>query len=125
MAVEIYSDVNKHSPGALNSRVINDAAVLAAVQNLFNTQPYRRLFRPEGFTLDPLLFETNDENAAFTIRSLISRVLAAEPRIQFLFNQSDIRIDPENNAIHVKILFRVKGYGETVFERVGTFRKSQ
>lgn len=122
-AAEIYSDINKYSPTAAQSRVVNVDAVFAAVHNFFNTSPKRRLFRPEGFTFDPLLWEPNNDAAIFATKSIIARILAAEPRIFLLYNQTEIRPDPENHALHIKLRFQVRGLGNQIFERAGTLRR--
>lgn len=122
MTISIYSDINKYNP-TVATRLTNVDAVFSAVQNLFNTPPKQRLFRPEGYSLDSILFELDNDALVFSLKSHIHRVLANEPRLKLLHNLTEITMGQDNHVLTVKLRFQVEGLGDKVFERTGTFRR--
>ena len=114
---EVYSDIDlaflSHPITGKLTRKINRQAVRQSVKNLILTNHYERPFKPEiGCTIRGLLFENFhpglDEDLARTIQETIEN---HEPRVELIQIQIDEK--PDQHAIAISIVFRIRNVEET------------
>lgn len=116
--MSLYSDLNRKNAKTV-SRVLDFDAVLHSVENILNTPPRQRLFRPEGVDLENLIF-TLDVNTAWRVKNLVFKALQEDERVQLLYNQTQVIPDPDNHVFQIIARFKIKGFEDRVLTKVGS-----
>lgn len=108
-----YYDLNKYTP-LLTGRLINFDAVVASIHNMLTIRQRARLFHPEGFDLNDLLFQNADQDLIlFRLQNQIIRLLASEPRIKLNNGTGDmLRFEPAEHLLHITLDLSVVGIPE-------------
>lgn len=116
----VYSDLDSTKTSS-QELVVNEAAVIQSIQNIFFTTVGQRFFNPTfGLDLDSILFELADEVTALNIEALIyGAVVKWDNRVVFDASKSAITPDPENNRFIVKLVYRIRGIENQVFNYSG------
>jgi phage baseplate assembly protein W len=85
----------------------DENAIKQSVRNLVMTNHYERLFHPEiGSQVTALLFEPfTPLLEAMLVRAITNTIQNHEPRVELL--QVDVKLNPDNNAVFVTIIFRI------------------
>jgi phage baseplate assembly protein W len=112
-----YADLNQATP-SLSPLVIDMAAVLQGVRNLFSTRPGERLFRPQvGTNLLGVIFQPIDNITSLQIKQLmITAVEQWEPRVSVDRQNTRITPVPEEEGYDIVIVYRVAGVPDQTFE---------
>ena len=107
---EIYSDLNAITPD--RKTILRDAeAIFASLTNLFSTDPYERLHRPDyTANLSDLLFEPLHDDVAIQIKSrALNAIRIFEPRINVIPSESFVRINEQEDGYDVFLTFTLVG----------------
>ena len=111
---EIHQDIILDSRGTIK-RVINEAAVVASIDNILRTSVYERVMLPGfGAGIDQLLFEPISQSLATEMSTKIRENLNRwDDRV--IVNSIDFTSKPDSNFIGLNMVFSIIGY-ENIFE---------
>lgn len=121
MGMEIWSDLHQDlvvdGQGSLK-KVINFDSVKTSIDNIIRTSPGERLFLPEfALGLGDALFEpVNDRVLSKMADSVKNSIEAWDDRVAI--DDISFKSDPDMNSIYVSVVFRVKGFFESVSHTV-------
>jgi phage baseplate assembly protein W len=112
----IYKDINQFNPTKVGY-VSNAQSIYQSVYNIVTTRKGERIFNPRyGVFLEDSLFEFSDDiTRNLIISELINAVNEFEPRVNILVNESDVILQPNDNAIELTLIFEIQGI-EGAFE---------
>lgn len=116
----VYSDLNRKD-AKTRTRVTDVEAVLNSWANALNTPPRQRLFRPRGTRFSSLLF-TTDPDIAFQIKNQIYQAAMLDPRLELVYNETQVIADPANHEWELIARLRLKGLDNLTFTRTARIR---
>ena len=123
MAETLYKDLNQFS--STNREYYTDArAVYQGVVNILNTRTGERIFRPNfGIDLDSYLFETLSGVSQPSILNAIGAAVEAfDNRVAVDYSKSEVRLDSDNNALELKLIFQIVGIAQETFQVIEAIR---
>lgn len=116
--MSIYSDINtsktEHFP-----LVTDIDSVWQSLSNFLKTNAGERFFRPTlGSPIrKDLLFELEYEDAVlYALTRLSDAISIWDNRIEIM-DSTDIYLDYENKLVQIDLVFKIKGFGNTVVKR--------
>ncbi|EJF07099.1 phage baseplate assembly protein W [Thiovulum sp. ES] len=118
MNLNLYTDYDQ----SLETSVLKDIdSVFQSLKNLILTRKGERLFNPEyGSNVHKLLFELYSDEIAFSIyNEILNAVSRWEQRVIIIPSSSEVSLDIDSHIYKLRLVFKVKGYGQTKFEFVG------
>ena len=117
-----YVDINGFDP--TNKPVLTGAEVIVqSIYNILNSLQTERLFRPAfpGLELDAYLFEPVSAGTSLDILNIVTnQIRAYEPRVEILFDLSEVTADEERNRYDISLYFKILGFGDQKFSLSGS-----
>lgn len=121
----LYSVPEQYDPLEKGFIAYDIDAVYQSISNILGTSKGTRLFLSNfGSSITTLLFEPmSDLTTTLLYDEVVRAIEAWDPRINILYNESEVIPVYDENKYEIKLVFEIRGLEDQQFEYIGTLEE--